>query len=83
MTRKKKKNLRDLRDSWRVKENECRKTEMARERWERDVMNVWSRFTLSSSYHETSPGGDNHTAADLCVCKRLGCQLMSATVGLF
>lgn len=63
---------RDLRDSWREKENEGkRKTEMARERWERDVMYVWSRFTLSSPYHETSPGGDNHTAAD--VCKLVGC----------
>lgn len=46
---------------------------MARERCERDVMYVWSRFTLSSPYHETSPGGDNHTAADVCVCKRMGC----------
>ncbi|CAF95048.1 unnamed protein product, partial [Tetraodon nigroviridis] len=40
---------------------------MAGERRERDVMYVWSRFTLSSPYHETSPGGDNHTAAVLCV----------------
>lgn len=55
---------RNLRDSWRENENEGkRKTEMARERQERDVMYVWSRFTLSSPYHETSPGGDIHTAA--------------------
>lgn len=65
---------RDLRGSWREKEDEGkRKTEMTRERCERDVMYVWSRFTLSSPYHETSPGGDNHTAADVCVCKRMGC----------
>lgn len=59
---------RELRDSWREKETEGKgKTEMARERWERDVMYVWSRFTLSSPYHETSPGGDNHTAAGVCL----------------
>lgn len=44
-----------------------RRAEGARERWERDVIYVWSRFTLSSPYHETSPGSDNHPAADLCV----------------
>lgn len=36
---------------------------------ERDVIYVWSRFTPSSPYHETSPGSDNHTAADVYVCE--------------
>lgn len=60
--------VRELRDIWSEKETEGKgKTEMARERWERVVMYVWSRFTLSSPYHETSPGGDNHTAAGVCL----------------
>lgn len=31
----------------------------------------WSRFTASSPFHETSPGGDNHTAADMCTSVRV------------
>lgn len=50
-----------------------KKAKGAKERWERNVIYVWSRFTVSSPYHETSPSSDNHTAADLfvCVCERV------------
>lgn len=65
---------RDLRDRRREKGSEGSKKGWGGlgEMRERDVIYVWSRFTPSSPYHETSPGGDNHTSADVCVCERVG-----------
>lgn len=55
------------------KEKECEGREKGwggqGEMRERDVIYVWSRFTPSSPYHETSPGSDNHTADDVYVCE--------------